>query len=147
VMRMLIDTLKGIASRRGASDLIILIETRPPRQNDTRGDPWQIGHDWKVSSDQKVVAEAYAKQLGLQIVLQFKDVPHGRYMDIDFADNTSATVVFDQGFGAWAPPRQVVARYNFRDESSVQVRRLESLNIPIERRGIGKTYLVATSVT
>jgi hypothetical protein len=79
----------------------------------------------------------------LHVSLLQKDVPHGRYLDVDFADGTAATIVLDQGFGAWAPPRQVTVRYEFAADATSQVRRLATLNAILQRRGIGKTYLIA----
>ena len=74
-----------------------------------------------------------------------KEVPHGRYLDVGFADGSAATIVLDQGFGAWAPPRHVTVRYDFGADAAAQVRRLATMNAVLQRRGIGKTYFVATS--
>jgi ATP-dependent helicase YprA (DUF1998 family) len=144
VARLLIDTMKQIVSQSGATEATLIIETRPPRPNDLRGNPWQVWHDWRDVAHQKSVIELFGKQRGLHISLLQKDVPHGRYLDLDFADGTAATIVLDQGFGAWAPPRQVTVRYDFSADATSQVRRLTTLNAILQRRGIGKTYLVAT---
>jgi hypothetical protein len=145
VARLLIDTMKHIFSQSGASEPALVIETRPRRPNDVRGDPWQVWHDWRDAADQKAVIEFYGRQRGVLVSLRQKDVPHGRYLDIDFADGSAATIVLDQGFGAWAPPRQVTVRYDFGVDAMAQVRRLATVNAILERRGIGKTYIVATS--
>jgi DEAD/DEAH box helicase domain-containing protein len=145
VARLLIDTMKQIVSQSNAEDATLIIETRPPRSNDLRVDPWQVWHDWRDPTDQKAVIELFGGQCGLHVSLLQKDVPHGRYLDVDFADGTSATIVLDQGFGAWAPPRQVTVRYDFATDTTSQVKRLSTLNAILQRRGIGKTYLVATS--
>ena len=145
VARLLIDTMKHMFSQFGATETTLAIETRPPRPNDLRGDPWQIWHDWRDAADQKAVIELFGKQRGLRVSLLQKDVPHGRYLDVDFADGTAATIVLDQGFGAWAPPRQVTVRYDFAADATSQVRRLATVNAILQRRGIGKTYVVATS--
>ncbi|MGL4964042.1 MAG: DEAD/DEAH box helicase [Inquilinus sp.] len=145
VARLLIDTMKQIVSQSGATEATVIIETRPPRPNDHRADPWQIWHDWRDAAHQKAVIELFGKQLGLHVSLLQKDVPHGRYLNVDFTDGTTATIVLDQGFGAWAPPRQVTVRYDFAADATSQVRRLATLNAILQRRGIGKTYLVATS--
>lgn len=143
--RLLIDTMQQIVSQSGATDATLIIETRPPRPNNLRGDPWQVWHDWRDAAHQKTVIELFGKQRGLHVSLLQKDVPHGRYLDLDFADGTAATIVLDQGFGAWAPSRQVTVRYDFSADTTSQVRRLTTLNVILQRRGIGKTYLVATS--
>ena len=141
----MIDTIKQMASESGTIKAILIIETRPPRTNELRGDPWQVGHDWRDAAHQKAVIELFGEQRGLDVSLLQKDVPHGRYLDIDFDDGTAATIVLDQGFGAWMPPRKVTVRYDFAADVASQVRRLATLNAILERHGIGKTYLVATS--
>ena len=145
VARLLIDTMKQIGSQSGTADASLTIETRPPRSNDLRVDPWQVWHDWRDAADQKAVIELFGRERGLHVVVLLKDVPHGRYLDVHFADGNTATIVLDQGFGAWAPPRQVTVRYDFAIDTSSQVKRLASLNAILQRRGIGKTYLVASS--
>jgi hypothetical protein len=145
VARLLIDTTKQIFSQSGAAEPTLIIETRPPRAKDVRGDPWQVWHDWREAADQKAVIEMFGKQRGLHVSLRQKEVPHGRYLDVNFADGNAATIVLDQGFGAWAPPRHVTVRYDFGADVTAQVKRLATVNAILERRGIGKTYLVATS--
>jgi hypothetical protein len=145
VARLLIDTIQQIVSRSGATEAALIIETRPPRPNDLRGDPWQVWHDWRDAAHQKAVIELLGKQRGLHVSLLQKDVPHGRYLDVNFADVTAATIVLDQGFGAWTPPPQVTVRHDFAADATSQARRIATLNAILQRRGIGKTYLVATS--
>src|SRR6185437_2489836 len=144
VARLLIDTIQQIVLQSGASEATFIIETRPPRPNDLRGDPWQVWHDWRDAAHQKAVIELLGKQRGLHVSLLQKDVPHGRYLDVYFDDGMAATIVLDQGFGAWVPPRQVTVRYDFTADPTSQVRRIATLNAILQRRGIGKTYLVAT---
>lgn len=138
VARLLIDTTKQICSQSGAAEPNLIIETRPPRAKDLRGDPWQVWHDWREAADQKAVIETFGKQRGLHVSLRQKDVPHGRYLDINFADGNAATIVLDQGFSAWAPPRHVTVRYDFGADVTAQVK--AAVHATLERRGIGKTY-------
>jgi hypothetical protein len=145
VARLLIDTMKQIVSLSGVREATLIIETRAPRTNDFRGDPWQIWHDWRDADDQKAVIELFGKLCGLHVSLHQKDVPHGRYLDFEFADGTAATIVLDQGFGAWAPLRHGTVRYDFGAAVAVQAKRLATMNVDLQRRGIGRTYLVATS--
>ena len=147
VSRLAVDTLKELVTRSGPSTTAtVVIETRGPRPTAGR-DPWQIGHDWRDLGDLKAVTEQLAKQQGLPMVVQQQDVPHGRFLHIDFADQTSATIVLDQGFGAWAPPRHGTVRHDFHADTATQARRLGELNAVLERRGAGKTYFVASAST
>jgi len=145
VARLLIDTMTQIISQSGATRAALIIETQPPRPNDFRGEPWQIWHDWRRAADQKAVVELLGERRGVSVSLHQKDVPHGRYLDVNFADGSAATIVLDQGFGAWTPPRHVPVRYDFGANAAAQVRRLATVNVVLERRRIGNTYFVATS--
>ncbi len=145
VARLLIDTMKHVFVQSGAQDAVLIVETRAPRLDGRRGQPWQIGHDWRDAIDQRAVIELFGKQSGIRVSLRQKDVPHGRYLNVKFADGSTATIVLDQGFGAWAPPQHVSVRHDFEADAVVQTNRLASVNAVLQRRGVGKTYLVATS--
>jgi DEAD/DEAH box helicase domain-containing protein len=145
VARLLIDTMSEIFSQSGVKGASLTIETRSPRSSAQRGQPWQIGHDWREAVDQKSVIEQFGTQKDVRVVLLQGEVPHGRYLTINFKDGSRATIVLDQGFGAWAPPRNVPVRYDFEADIAAQVRRLATINAVVQRRGPGKTYLVATS--
>ena len=89
--------------------------------------------------------ELFGKQRGVRVSVRQKSVPHGRYLSFAFNDGSRATIVLDQGFGAWAPRRHVSVPYDFGVDPTAQARRLGNINAVLQRRGIGKTYLVATS--
>lgn len=137
--------MSEIFSQSGVKGASLTIETRSPRSSAQRGQPWQIGHDWREAVDQKLVIEQFGKQKDVRVSVLQGDVPHGRYLTINFKDGRRATIVLDQGFGAWAPPRNVPVRYDFEADVAAQVKRLATINAVVQRRGAGKTYLVATS--
>ena len=87
--------------------------------------------------------ELLGKQSEVRVSVRHKEVPHGRFLNIDFADGSVATIVLDQGFGAWAPPRRVPVRHDFGADVVAQARRLASANAVLQRRRLGKTYMVA----
>jgi DEAD/DEAH box helicase domain-containing protein len=124
VARLLIDTMKQIFAHSGSAEASLIIETRPPRPNDLRADPWQVYHDWRNAVDQKAVIELLGEHRGVDVSLHQRDVPHGRYLDVCFANGGAATI------GA---------------NAAAQVKRLTTVNTLLQRRGIGKTYFVATS--
>jgi DEAD/DEAH box helicase domain-containing protein len=101
VARLLIDTMQKLVSQAGATEATLIIETRLPRPNDLRGDPWQVWHDWRDAADQTVVIKLFGKRRGLHVSLLEKEVPHCRYLDFNFAGGTAAPIVLDQGIGAW----------------------------------------------
>lgn len=145
VARLLIDTTYHLASKSGSSDAQVLIETRPPRSTDQRSSPWQIWHDWREAQDQRAVVERFGRQRGLYVTLQHKDVPHGRYLRIEYVDGSRATVVLDQGFGAWVPLRHVRVRYDFAADPQTQTQQLAAVNAVLQRKGGGATYIVAVA--
>ena len=147
VARLLTDTIKEIGSQSGATEVSLVVETRPPRPSDYHGEAWQVVHNWRDSSDHKKVIELFGRQRGVHISLLQKEVPHGRYLDINFENGATATIVLDQGFGAWVPPRHIPVRFDFSAEPASQVRRLSTVNTVLQRLGIGTTYLVATTTS
>lgn len=145
VARLLIDTLAQLFAQANVAQGKLAIETRAPRSPGQRGQPWQIGHDWSDAEDQKATVELLGKTRGLDVSLHHRDVPHGRYLNVTFKDGKRATIVLDQGFGAWAPPKGVIAKHDFGADPSVQAKRLAVFNAVLQRRGLGKTYFVASS--
>jgi hypothetical protein len=105
-----------------------------------------VGHDWRSADDQKAVITRLGEQSGLRVTLHHKDVPHGRYLAIKFKDGSGAAIVLDQGFGAWTVPRHVSVRHDFGADVATQAKKLMSINAVLERRGIGKTYIIASSL-
>ena len=144
-VRLLIDTIEKIVSRSGNARPTLIVETRAPAFSEARSGPWQISHDWRNAADQRAVVSMYGGQRGFDTSLRHKEVPHGRYLIIDFVDGSAATIMMDQGFGAWTPLRQTTVRFDFAADVTSQVRRLAEMNARLQKRGIGKTYLVATS--
>lgn len=145
VARLLIDTMTKIFCESGSGDASLRIETRSPRNNAPRAEPWQIGHDWREAIDQKSVVEQFGKHRGTLVSLHQGEVPHGRYLTIHFKGGRQATLVMDQGFGAWTPTRGAPVRYDFGADVTAQVKRLGNINALLHRRGAGKTYIVATA--
>jgi hypothetical protein len=147
VARLLVDTISQVFLQSGVQDAALIVETRPPRSGEQRAaQPWQIWHDWRDAADQKGVVEALGRHRGVRVSLIHRNVPHGRYLNIDFRDESRATIVLDQGFGAWVPPRQVSVQYDFAADTDVQANSLATINAVLQRRGAGKTYLIATPV-
>jgi DEAD/DEAH box helicase domain-containing protein len=89
------------------------------------------------------VIELLGRRREVRVFARHADVPHGRYLEITFADGDTAMIVLDQGFGAWAPPRHVAVRHDFGADIIAQARRLMSVNALVQHRGIGRTYFVA----
>ncbi|MBE1203681.1 DEAD/DEAH box helicase [Aminobacter carboxidus] len=143
VARLLIETVSHLASSSGSTEAELIVETRPPRVLEQRGDPWQLWHDWREAADQHDVVTLLGRQRGLRASLQHKEVPHGRYLRVEYENGARATIVLDQGFGAWTPPRNLRVRHDFQADAAAQARQLAAINVVLQRKGSGGTYVVA----
>jgi hypothetical protein len=146
VARLMIDTVKEVFAQSGAIEATLTIETRLPRANNSKNHSWRIDQDWPDATSQKAAIEQLGKQSGASVSVLHKDVPHGRYLAIKFKDGSGAAIVLDQGFGAWTVPRHVSVRHDFGADVATQAKKLMSINAVLERRGIGKTYIIASSL-
>lgn len=144
VSRLLIDTVHRIAAASGAKEAALVVHTKPPRTDPQRRAPSLIGNDWEDGTTQIAVIEELALLRGLQILVRHENVPHGRFMEIEFKDGSSAMVVLDQGFGAWAPPPGRPIRCDFSLPPASQAKWLSAFDVGLQRRGAGKTYMVVS---
>lgn len=144
VSRLLIDTVHRIAVISGAKEAALVVHTKPPRTDPQRRAPSLIGNDWEDGTTQSAVIEELAFLKGLQISVLHENVPHGRFMDIEFQDGSGAIVVLDQGFGAWAPPQGRPIRCDFSLPPPAQAKWLSAFDVGLQRRGAGKTYMVVS---
>lgn len=143
VARLVVDTLARLLTRLGNPYAGVTIETRGPRTDERPGSPWQILHDWRDAAVQESVIETLGKQVGTSVRLVQKPVPHGRFMTLSFTDGQQATIVLDQGFGAWSTPRHIPVRHDFGADGATQAAKLRQANVMLAKTGAGRTYLVA----
>ncbi|MFJ5486145.1 DEAD/DEAH box helicase [Hansschlegelia beijingensis] len=144
VARLLLETLRSLLRRSGSTDAELTIETRPPRADPHARPSWLITHDWAEAPNQKGVVEALSERLGVRARLVHASVPHGRYLRLAFKDGRSGLVVLDQGFGAWALPQSVRVRHDFKASPAAQSQSMTAANAILQRRGVGRTYFVAS---
>lgn len=105
----------------------------------------RLYEDWRDSNDARGVFAEYAAQKGITLTVRFEQVPHGRYMRLKFEDGISATVVFDQGFGAWRVTSSgTVSQHDFRSSPKRQADALARSSASVGKGGFGPTYLIAT---
>ncbi len=147
VARLLIDTAGALVKMAGGAPTLAIV-TLPPRDNYRAGDPWQIGHDWREPDIQRAVIEAYGELRGLRVsIKQTGYVPHGRFLEVRFIDGSAATIILDQGFGAWLPVRGATPRFDFLRPATQQADQLAKMNVLLKRKGTGKSYIVARGLT
>jgi hypothetical protein len=99
--------------------------------------------DWKRGTDRLEVLALYGRRLGMAVTTVEGKPKHGRVLTIRFADGSGATVLFDQGFGAWDAQGSRVT-YDFMASPAQQVNALGAANASLKSRP-GGTYVVAQS--
>lgn len=89
-----------------------------------------IFHDWINSKDRDAVFHGLFERSNLKLDLKIFDrrnLPHGRFITINFEDRTQLTVRLDQGFGYWKveKPRYSSSR-SMREQSTFEFRSINS---------------------
>ena len=140
VARLLIDSCAALVRSSGAEKAELLIVTRPPKVGD--GPPRLGVHNWPDGQAQASCISAYAGLTRLPVQIVQREVPHGRYLRITFANGRTAQLVLDQGFGAWRS-QGGSALHDFRAPAQKQALAMRSWNVGVVRSGIGSSYVVA----
>ncbi|NEJ82297.1 hypothetical protein GR268_37690 [Rhizobium leguminosarum] len=139
--KMFIDTVAALV--KGAPSHSVLLSTSAP--GGKSGLPSRLHEDWRDANLAQAVITEYAALKGVSLTLRFEQVPHGRYMKLMFEDGISATVVFDQGFGAWrVTSTGNLSQHDFRASPKRQAEALARSSASVGKGGFGPTYLVAT---
>jgi hypothetical protein len=144
VAKMFVDTVSALikgANPRPVVDLLTGDQpgNKPGMQN-------SISNDWRDGAVAEAVLKEYAKKRDFDLHVTFKRVAHGRYMHLRFNGGKSATIVFDQGFGAWKTAGNGVslARFDFRDSAVRQADAMSRSSATVSKSGLGPTYIVAS---
>ncbi|WP_421566795.1 DEAD/DEAH box helicase [Ochrobactrum sp. EDr1-4] len=142
VAKLFIDTVADLV--KGATHTIELLTLPPAPRNNMQ---YRVFDDWRDGLEAEQSIRAYAQEKGLNLTVQFAQIPHGRYMEVIFEGGQTVTLVFDQGFGAWrTTARGGPVNHDFRAPLSRQAAALARLSIPLARNGHGPTYIVASRV-
>lgn len=143
VAKLLIDTVSALYSNTNQQRTLHLA-TRTPESGE-RSLPWRTFDDWREANVMTAVTQAYASLKRIDLTVSPGNVPHGRYMKIEFADRPSATIVLDQGFGPWSVSSiGQQSRHDFKASATRQAEEMAKQSAMLSRRGVGSTYLVVT---
>jgi DEAD/DEAH box helicase domain-containing protein len=123
IVRLFLDSCAAVARLSGAKTVLIRLETRAPRQDASRYSPHQAFHDWDDADIHVKTIRAYARTLGLNIIVSQGQVPHGRYLVINFENGSRARIILDQGFGAWRVARGARLSHSFDASVEIQAAR------------------------
>lgn len=142
VAKLFIDTV--VALVKGSPHTVELLTSPPAPRNGTQ---YRVFDDWRDGPEAEQSIQAYAREKGVNLNVQFAQIPHARYMDITFEGGLSVSLAFDQGFGAWQAPRSGAnIRHDFTAALPRQANALSRLSIPVARNGHGSTYVVASRI-
>ncbi|MFN3320117.1 MAG: DEAD/DEAH box helicase [Allorhizobium sp.] len=141
--RLLIDTAAALMKGAGSSKLNI--RTAPPKTATFSGK--YLWHDWPDKTVLSSVLGEYGRVRNVDVDVQVGDCGHGRFMELQFTDGRIATVIFDQGFGAWSPTvRDHRAHHGFSQSAAKQALAMQAFDLMLVRKGIWPTYVVVKAL-
>lgn len=137
VVRMALETLKEFARPAAGEPVAVTLHLQPlkPGERSARA----LWDDWKRSDDRLDVISQYGRRIGLSVTSREGSPRHGRVLVLTYANGVKASVIFDQGFGAWGTVGGFVA-FDFHAPVARQVNTLAIANVPLEGRA-GGTYV------
>ncbi len=104
--------------------------------------PYRIFNDWEREGDREDVARILGEKLGLDVALEVTNsAMHGRKLELEYTDGTTALVLLDQGFGYWRIAGNS-PRHNFNAAPAVQASDLCGSNAAVS--GTGESYFAVT---
>lgn len=97
-------------------------------------------HDWPHADDRDEVLAGVMAQAGVSASIRTREnTPHWRTVSIETKSGATASLVLDQGVGAWKPVLRTT-RFDFNKSLDGQVRDLSRLNVEL-RCDEGRTYI------
>lgn len=139
VARLALDTFKELARPAPGEPVAVTLHLRPVKPSDRS--MRSLSDDWKRANDRLEVMSLYGRRTGLSVTSREGAPRHGRVLLITYANGVKASVLFDQGFGAWGAVGGQ-ASFDFHASVAHQVNALAMANLTLKSRP-GGTYLVA----
>lgn len=139
VVRLALETFKELARPAPGEPLSITLHLQALKASDRS--MRSLWDDWKRGDDRLEVISQYGRRIGLAVTSREGAARHGRVLAITYANGVKASVLFDQGFGAWGAVGRHVS-FDFHAPVAHQVNALAMANVSLEARA-GGTYLVA----
>ena len=139
VVRLALETFKELARPAPGEPLPVALHLQALKPSDRS--MRSLWDDWKRGDDRLDVISQYGRRIGLAVTSREGAPRHGRVLAITYASGVKASVLFDQGFGAWGAVGAYVS-FDFHASVAHQVNALAMANVALEARS-GGTYLVA----
>lgn len=139
VSKLLIDTAAALF--KSSTSPALKITTAPPKA--PVSPPKHISNDWPDGHLVSSVQAEYGRLKNIDVEVSLGDCGHGRFMELSFTDGRAATVIFDQGFGAWTPTvRDSRTLHDFTQTPYAQASSMQKSNPMLARKGVWPTYVV-----
>ena len=139
VVRLALDTFKELAQPRPGEPVAVVLHLKPLEASD-RPARW-LWNDWKRADDRLDVISLYGRRMGLSVTSREGATRHGRVLELTYANGAQATILFDQGFGAWEG-EGASTPFDFHAVPMQQANTLASAHVKLKGRS-GGTYVVA----
>ena len=139
VVRLALETFKELAQNRPGEPVAVELNLKPLETSD-RPARW-LWNDWKRANDRLDVIGLYGRRMGLSVTSREGATRHGRVLELTYANGVQATILFDQGFGAWEG-EGASAPFDFHAIPMQQANALGSAHLRLKGR-VGGTYFVA----
>lgn len=97
----------------------IFLETMSPnKKNVKQRSSTAIDHDWPIAKVQStVLSKSIFDATGVKPIVRLhesaRNIPHGRFMKLDFPSGKECAILFDQGMGYWEPTARHRDHLNF----------------------------------
>jgi len=136
-LRLLRELVAGLATYSGAVSPDTKLEVRTSRlgSQQGRGDPWQIGHDWRYEDDRRAVAESVLPVSGgptTFTVSRVQEMSHARELLLEWDDGATWLLRLDHGLGFWVADRR--QRFPFDRNPDAQIRAIQGPGFPVAGR-------------
>lgn len=139
VVRLALETFKELARPEPGVPIPLTLELEPLRPSDR---PMRaLWDNWKRGDDRLEVISNFGRRIGLAVTTHEGSPRHGRVLSITYAGGATATILLDQGFGAWEV-RGGQSSFDFRATPAQQTNALAMANTALQARS-GGTYVVA----
>lgn len=139
VVRMALESFKELCRPIPGEPVSVTLhlQTLKPSDRSMRA----VWDDWKRGDDRLDVISLFGRRIGLAVTSREGAPRHGRVLELTYANGAKASVLFDQGFGAWGASGSQ-ASFDFHVGPGQQTNALGMTNVVLKSRP-GGTYVVA----
>ncbi|WIY67961.1 DEAD/DEAH box helicase [Aquidulcibacter paucihalophilus] len=139
VVRMALDCFKELCRPTPGEPVPVTLHLQNLKPSDRS--MRAVWDDWKKGDDRLDVISLFGRRIGLAVTSREGALRHGRILELTYANGAKASVLLDQGFGAWGASGSQ-ASFDFHAAPAQQTNALGMTNVVLKSRP-GGTYVVA----